>query len=540
MPQTRPSCTTHRVAALAVLLLSVLPASPASAMSGEEYFEDGNRLYRDDLYWAALLRYRQAFEAGYDTPLLHYNEGVAHYRAGQHIRARESLLRALESPSLRITAQYNLGLNAYRLGDEDEALRWFRLARDQQENETIAEYASVAIARIRAQRALRDPIEIEQQRRQREARFADLEFSVLLSFGIDDNAFRSPSEPYVDFSDPALPLVTPTVQSGAYMPLDLKAKYRINVFDFEGFFGSYRLAGRYYQDQELENANEYIHEISFGNEYERNNEETGRSRRLYSAFRIAQSDEVYYDPDDGSARTLGTTALENRFDYLRYGPELALRQAWGRFALGLRIKAQLWNYEDTEDVPEFDHEYFHAGTHVQYRFTPTSLLRFNAAFSSRQFGDRRGRDLDGTIDIGNEELRYDYVDLGVVARQRITRNMWFGIEYERRNREDQFVGYNDYLRDSYGAEFHWEIGRRFDIELNAYYRLYDFDNAFAFNNPAAGRKTLETADGMLRASYRITRRLSLVLDARYRDTESTDERIQYDRRQYVLGVRWRQ
>ena len=118
--------------------------------------------------------------------------------------------------------------------------------------------------------------------------------------------------------------------------------------------------------------------------------------------------------------------------------------------------------------------------------------------------------------------------------------MWFGIEYERRDREDQFVGYNNYIRDSYGVEFHWEIGDRFDFEMDGFYRLYNYDNAFAFNNPAAGRKTLETADGRLRASYRMTRHLSLVFDARFRETSSTDARIQYDRRQYVLGVRWEQ
>lgn len=538
MPQLCPSRIVRRLAA--VVALSILQASPAVAMTGQEYFEDGNRLYRDDLYWAALLRYRQAYDAGMDTPLLHYNTGIAHYRAQQYIRARESLLRALESPRLRIAAQYNLGLNAYRLGDDDEALRWFRLARDQQQNETIADYARVAIARIRARRALEDPIQIEQQRRKRESRFTDLEFSVHVSFGNDDNVFRSPEDPYVDFSDPALPVVTPTVQSGAYMPLDLKAKYKINAFNYEGFFGAYRLAGRYYQDQELENANEYIHEISFGSEYERNNEETGRSRRLFSAFRIAQSKEVYYDPDDGTARTVGTTMLEDRFNYLRYGPELTARQAWNRLALGLRIKGQLWNYEEIADVPEYDHEYFYFSGFAQYRFTSTSLLKFSAAKSSRRFGDRRARDLDGSLDVGNPNLRYDYLDLSVVARQRITRDMWFGVEYQRRDRVDRHVGYNDYIRDSYGFEYRWHPGARFDVALKGYYRLYDYPNALAFNNPNAGRKTLEAVDGTFSIAFRMTRHLSLVLDADYRERESTDSRLPYERRQYVLGVRWEQ
>ena len=38
----------------------------------------------------------------------------------------------------------------------------------------------------------------------------------------------------------------------------------------------------------------------------------------------------------------------------------------------------------------------------------------------------------------------------------------------------------------------------------------------------------------------MTRRLSLVFEADYRDQASNDSRIQYDRNQFVLGVRWQQ
>ncbi len=65
----------------------VVPLQNANAMTAEQYFADGNRLFRDDLYWAALLRYRQAADEGLSSPLLHYNMGIAHYRAGQHVRA---------------------------------------------------------------------------------------------------------------------------------------------------------------------------------------------------------------------------------------------------------------------------------------------------------------------------------------------------------------------------------------------------------------------------------------------------------------------
>ena len=44
---------------------------------------------------------------------------------------------------------------------------------------------------------------------------------------------------------------------------------KINSLPFEGFFGAYRLSGRYYQDKELDSGNEFLHEASFGSEYKR-------------------------------------------------------------------------------------------------------------------------------------------------------------------------------------------------------------------------------------------------------------------------------
>ena len=114
---------------------------------------------------------------------------------------------------------------------------------------------------------------------------------------------------------------TPEVKSGAFIPVNLGAKYLINSLEFEGFYVAYRLGGRYYQDEELENANEYHHEASFGSEYKR--KEGERERTVYSAFKVAQHDETYYDPDDGGSRNVDGVDIDDRMNYLRYGPELA-------------------------------------------------------------------------------------------------------------------------------------------------------------------------------------------------------------------------
>jgi len=521
-----------------VTSLLVFAAMPSFAMSAQEYFADGNRLFRDDLYWAALLRYRQAEEQGMDTPLLHYNMGIAHYRAGQHVRAREALLKAMDDPSLRIAAQYNLGLNAWALGDTEEALRWFRLVRDQQSNPKLQQFALVAISRIRAAEEAPTDYEALVEEREKKRDFTDLELRATVGYGNDSNAFRSPDRPYIDYSDPNLPIITPEVQSGAFVPVALLARYQVNSFPFEGFYGAYRLAGRYYADAALENANEYLHEVSFGSDYER--KENGRERRVRSAFAIALKDEIYYDPDDGSIRNVAGDEIKNRMNYMRYGPELSARQSGETVSFGIDLKAQLWNYEDPGVVPEYDHEYFSARLYGQYKFTHTSLLRVTAEYYTRRFGDRPSYDLNGQQSINNPAMRYDYLALGLRARQRITDNMWFGFEVERTERTDQYVGYYDYTRDSFGLEFHWSPARRFDLELTSVYNLYDYPNAFAFHEPTLPRRTQESLDTDVRAQYHFTRHLSLVAEATLREVVSNDIRIQYDRTQYLIGVRWQQ
>jgi len=513
-----------------------MPTQQSSALTADEIFADGNRMFRDDLYWAALLRYRQAYEAGMDTPLLHYNMGVTHYKADQHIRARTSLLKAVQDPDLRVISQYNLGLNAYAGGNVDEALDWFRQARDQEEEPKIRKLAIIAISRLQKERHEDDVLLARVEKRKVERKFANFDLTASVGFGTDDNVFRAPDQNYVDFSDAALPLVIPEVISGAFLPIDFQAKYSINSFEHESFYAAYRLAGRYYQDKELDNANEYSHEFSFGSSYRR--EDENRKRRIFSAFTFAQHEETYFDPDDGTARVSNNELIDERMNYTRYGPEITWVQTYNRFALGLRMKGQLWNYEDTMVVPEYDHEYFVFAAHAQYRFTQTSLLRLSVDKYSRRYSDRPAYDLNGNQLITNPVLRYDYLAVGLTARQRITRNMWFGLYAERTEREDRFLGYNDYTRDEYGGNFQWRPSPRFKLKVSGYYRNYSYPNAFAFHNPVAGQKTLESVRTNLLAEFRMTPRLSLTAEAEYRDTASTDIRIGYERTWFSLGVTW--
>lgn len=520
-----------------LLVLACLPQAVQAQSGAYTSFEEGNRLFRDDLYWAALLRYREAAEDGMDTPLLHFNTGVAHYKAQQHIRARESLLRAAESSDLRVIAHYNLGLNAWASGDEQEAVDWFQRARDQQQNEKIRDYAMVALARLNAAQLEADPVvQLRAERREKERPRANFEISARVGAGSDDNIFRAPTNPYIDLADPAQPIVVPEVFSGTFVPVDFRAKYQINSYDWESFFGSYRMYGRFYDGELENNADEYSHELRFGSEYDRREE--GRRSRVYSAFTIAQRDEQYVDPDTGNPRTANGEEITDRMNYIRYGPQLKTVQAFGKFSFSLRLKGELWDYEDTEVVPEYDHEYFLFGGNAQYRFASATLLRLTVEKSSRRYNSRPSFDLDGNQLVTNPPLRYDYLEYGLLARQRITDNTWFGFGYEFMDRQDRYLGYNDFTRSSYNFEFHWSPGRRFDFEVETSYRDYTYPNAFAFHEPAAGPKTLETLDAQVIGTFRLSRHFSLLAEIDFRETASTDTRIEYDRTRYSLSVVW--
>ena len=520
-----------------VACLCVTATQQSFAATSDEMFADGNRLYRDELYWAALLRYQQAFDDGMNSAVLHYNIGVANYRADQHDRAHAALLLAMQAPSLRVAAHFNLGLNAYAAGDTDEALEWFYQARDQDQNREIRKLARVAISRIEEAQLEVTEAEVSVEKRAAERKYTEFDLSAFVGYGSNDNIYRAPSEPYIDFSDPALPVIIPEVISGAFVPVDIRLKYSINSYQLESFYTAYRLQGKLYPDEELENANEYSHELSFGSSYLR--QEDNRTRRVFSAFTIAQNVNTYFDPDDGSARVVNNVDIGDRMSYSRFGPEFAWIQAFERFALGLRMKGQLWNYEDPVEVPEYDHEYFVFAAHAQYSFTETSLLRLTVDKYSRRFSDRPSFDLAGNQLVTNPNARYDYLAIGLTARQRITDNMWFGFNLERTERDDRYLGYFDYTRDEFGFDFRWTPTARLKFDLAAYYRNYDYPRAFAFHNPIAGPRSLETIRSNLLGEFRISAHFSINAKVEYRESASSDTRIDYDQTWFQLGVAWR-
>jgi Ca-activated chloride channel homolog len=103
-----PKAVVHRLLIAAVLWLAALTSLEASARSANE---EGNRLYRQKKYAAALKRYTAAQLEAPDEPRLHYNLGNVFFRQGEPEKARDEYARALASadPRLDPSAVYNLG-----------------------------------------------------------------------------------------------------------------------------------------------------------------------------------------------------------------------------------------------------------------------------------------------------------------------------------------------------------------------------------------------------------------------------------------------
>ena len=103
---------------------------------------------------------------------------------------------------------------------------------------------------------------------------------------------------------------------------------------------------------------------------------------------------------------------------------------------------------------------------------------------------------------------------------------------------DKYLGYNNYIRDTYSAEIKWRPSNKLTLDARAFYRVYNYENAFAYHNPIAGRKTLQSLNANFFATYKIAWDLTLMLQYNLRDVQSSDARIAYNRAQYILGIRW--
>ncbi|MDX1610108.1 MAG: tetratricopeptide repeat protein [Halofilum sp. (in: g-proteobacteria)] len=102
-------------------------------------------------YSAAIEYFEAARRAGLDTGALHFNLGVAYYRAGRVEQAEAAFQRAARSETMVAPALYQLGRLARERGDEDAARGYFRRAAASARTDALRRRAEAALTpRVRA------------------------------------------------------------------------------------------------------------------------------------------------------------------------------------------------------------------------------------------------------------------------------------------------------------------------------------------------------------------------------------------------------
>ncbi len=513
----------------------------AFAQSAAELFAEGNALVRSGVYRTALLRYREAAAAGFDTPLLHYNVGVVYYELGEFAAAAEEFARATAAPELRALASYNRGLVLRAAGDPAAAALSFQAAADSADDRDLRRLAasaaaaaplrSNAAAEARPARRVRAAIEPE-------GRVGEFRLLAAARLGQDDNAYEAPADAYVDLSDAALPLVTPVAHAGSFMPVELHAAYVLgNESGDTDFSFRYDLDGDFY-GTELANATVVDQRLMMGADIVLGERER-RSRLLDTGFFVRTHRETNFNPDDGLARDIDGEDISERFSYKAAGVRGEFAHRLGVWGWGFMLTAERREYERATAVANYDHDYFYARVDLEYDMSDVMTLRGTLTNYRRSYDTRPARDLTGALLATNPAQEYGYLGVEVGVARQLGRAIELTADYLRLERVDEFLGYYDYTEDALRLRATFRPTSRFDLSLGAIARSYDYPRALAFNVAAGGPLELEDLEAELAAEFRLTRRLTMFGELTMLDTTSTDARAAYARTRTMLGVEWR-
>jgi tetratricopeptide (TPR) repeat protein len=516
-------------------------ACVASAQDqGEAEFRSANEQFRSGNFVGAREAYESAIAAGFDSALLRYNLGIAHYRLGDYTRAELALQQAAEDPRLAPMAIYNIGLA--NLADDRMAAaesrfqQVIRISPDPDLSELAARALASARANQRSEtRSTREAIR-RPAYREPDPPVGDLYFLIAARYGTDDNVYRTPSSSYIDLAQTGQPLVTPAPQSAGFVPVDMLVHYRITAEDQGTEFDfSYRLNGDFY-DSAFSNANLLTQRFEMG----ANVDLEGRhSRRLEADFFAVSHDETNFDPDTGVDRDINGQDISDRFSYRGAGLDASYEQSMSRWAFGFDTRLERRGYRDTVLVTRYDHEFYHLNLWGARELNARTELFFAAKSYRREYDARRARNSAGVLLLTSPTLEYVYSAGEVGVERRFSELLSLTASIHRVERTDNFEGYSDYSQSSVQLSLDYEPNRRMRVRFLARLRSYDYPNAFAFNDPAGGALEVDSTNAEVDFEYRFTSRLAVWSEILMRDDSSTDPRVNYARNRVITGIKWR-
>ncbi|MBI5891967.1 MAG: hypothetical protein HZB47_15065 [Nitrosomonadales bacterium] len=366
-------------------------------------------------------------------------------------------------------------------------------------------------------------------------------WSASAGMGYDSNAYQAPGAPYVDYA--ALPIglnptITPSVESGYFVPYEIEVVAEQNRDRDIRFAGSATADGNLYLDSALANANEYNFRLRGGSEFVL--ARAGKSENvLYVGALLGKHKQLYVDHDSGLAKTdtVSGSDISERYSYIGTGIEAKYEHRTGKIDYGFNGQYILNNYEDPVVVSQLDHTYYTVGADASLALLAKTRLSLSFDHAVRDYSDRHSRDTQGRYSSANPLLLYTFNAVGATLHNRISSDWLLYLDFDHTQRTDDYVNYNDYKESRYGARVLFEKGR-YKARLALHHWGRDYPNGFAFDVAGQGAKTFSGNKLKFKAEMEQSTNASLWTEIVYNVQNATDLRYDYDRTQIMAGMSW--
>ncbi len=373
---------------------------------------------------------------------------------------------------------------------------------------------------------------------------AQLNWDVELGLGYNSNIYQTPGDSYTDLSQtvtvngtPQSPTVVPSVKSGLYLPLNAGIDYETMLTQTIALKADYRLVTQRYLNRDYSNGDKTVHRIDLGGEYIFKQVKS-RKDSLYAGLFAKNVKEYYVDRDSGEMKLApGAIDVSQRYYYDSIGFELEYKYKTGNIQYGLSWVMETLDYVDPIVVSQYDNDYQKLAAEIEFRLGRPTKLYFDFSVANRAYDERPSRDLNGSMFASYPAREYDYQTIETTLRHKISKAWVTYLTYKYSTREDLYVGYNDYTGHTLKARLLHKTERA-RTRLAIGYKTLDYDNAWAFEETAGGKKTYDALEASISTEIPQNEHRALWGELKYNAVDTNDSRYQYDRYRLALGYKW--
>ncbi|HEC18864.1 MAG TPA: hypothetical protein ENI97_05915 [Gammaproteobacteria bacterium] len=381
---------------------------------------------------------------------------------------------------------------------------------------------------------------------------SEFSWTVAPGLGYDSNIYRAPSGDYIDYAKSctpvggncqirddgaAHPLVSPKVQSGAFVDTNLDGAYQKPLQKGTDFKVEYKFRGRFYTDSKYSNANQYHHLMRIGAQHILNT--AGKlSDSLYAGIKFGKKRRLYLDRDSGDEQVFANEDVSGRYTYAMTGAEVLFKKRIGKIKYKLGAELQKRDYVDEVVISQYDHDYFRVGGDVKYPFSKRTKGTLGYEYSSYDYSDRPSRNALGKLLTANPKRKYTYNKLSATLRHRFNRSWLTYVDYVYAQRDDAYQSYDNYTKNMLKLRTHYRWDKN-KLKMSVAYWERDYPNAFAFDNFVKDiSKQYDGVNASIRWLKAYSDRMTFTTGLRYTQENSTDLRYDYDRYRLSFAVSW--